>query len=151
MSVSGANVIDLASSFSRLQFTNGTNFSSPGTVAIANSSVLYLNEGVTIPTGVVFTLGGSASLSADGGAGASATLAAATTDTVTVNMLGSGSIGAGFFNNTPNSVLVNQGRIQFDPTTVNSTLTISSRAPAAAFATKASWSRAAPVARIRSL
>ena len=98
VTISGANVIDLASSFSRLQWTNGTNYSGAGTVAIASSSSLYLNEGVTIPTGVVFTLAGSASLSADGGA--SATLAAATTDTVTVNMLGSGSIGAGFLNNT---------------------------------------------------
>ena len=131
MTISGANVIDLASSFSRLQWTNGTNYSRAGTVAIAAGSSLYLNEGVTIPTGVVFTLAGSPSLSAD--AGTSATSAAATTDTVTVNMLGSGSIGAGYLNSTPNSVLVNQGRIQFDPTTVNSTLTISAQGAGSRF------------------
>ena len=60
-------------------------------------------------------------------------MAAATTDTVTVNMLGSGSIGAGYLNNTANSVLVNQGRIQFDPTTVNSTLTISAQGTGSRF------------------
>ena len=61
----GSGVLDLASSFSRLQLTNGSNFSGPGTVALANGSQLFLNEGVTIPSGTVFTLTGGTSLSAD--------------------------------------------------------------------------------------
>src|SRR5207247_8066782 len=102
--------------FSRLQLVNGTNFTGgPGVIPIGASSQLFINEVVTIPSGVSFALSGGAGLSADGGH--MATLGAVTADTVTVNMLGSGSVGAGFHSNIcqANSILVNQARTQFHP------------------------------------
>ena len=117
----GTGVLDLTPSSSRIRFTNGTNFSNTGTVALGISSQFYLAETVTTPSGVNFSMASGSLISADG---FTATLGAASSATPTISVAASSNvtIGAGFFNNQPNSVLVNQGQISFAG--ANSTLTI---------------------------
>jgi fibronectin-binding autotransporter adhesin len=127
----GLNVLDMSGG--RVALTNGTNFTGgPGTITLGSSSQIFVAEAATIPSGTIFALGNSSSVSADGGF--TATLDAATTDTVTINVLGSNAaIGGGFQNSAANSILINKGRVQFDPATVGGSLSISSQGAGSRF------------------
>src|SRR5437016_6441380 len=83
----------LASSFSRLQLVNGTNFTGgPGAIPIGNCSQLFMIGTAHVCSPVTDELRMPSSASADGCN--RVTLGETSTDTVTVSMLGNGSFGA---------------------------------------------------------
>src|SRR5438874_4640821 len=125
VTVANSAMIDMSQNGSLLQLQGGTSLAA-GTYTLGQGSVLYLNQTSTIGSGVNIAMARLTTLSAEGGH--IVTLAAGSTVTV----LGSqqATIGTGFLGAVPNTVLVNQGTIQFDPGASNVDLIIQANAAA---------------------
>jgi hypothetical protein len=128
-----AGALNMTGNSSHLQLQGGATLA-PGNYPLGPNAALFFQQTSATASGVNFTLaGGNSVLSADGGN--TVTLGAATPSTVTVTVnpgpSSSASIGTSLFSALANNVLINQGTIQFAPTSTNATLILSTSGTAA--------------------